>query len=232
MKTIFFTALVTASSCLTFAQDMQDQLRLKAGNYWVYEGTVEWTFVNTVPARIGKKHITWKSEILEGTTRGDLKAFLVLGSVADLAWYEPGMKRGQYIWIIHRNRFFIIAADPKILARFRNPKDPLRDMVLAEEPILQFPLRLRSCTVEIKPEEPRQRTDSRYCWYLQNRRKEMLNIGGVPPNVVEVWTTRYQTIPLHEALGFAPSVGFVTYDFSHHGTIAEAHVKLIEAHLQ
>ncbi len=220
-------------------QDLQTLLRLKIGNYWVYRGTVEWTYpsgpeedAKSARTRFGKKHITWKSEIIEEVTRGEIKAFLVQGSVFDLPWYEPGTKPEQYLWVIYRNRFYSIGAKPEILARFHDPKDSLTTLIIVEEPVLQFPLRLNKCTVEVKSEEPRERDDLRYCWFLESKSGKDLSSAGLPPNAVDVWTACYQTIPSHEVLGFAPTIGFVSFDFSHHGTLAEAHVKLVEVHLQ
>jgi len=220
------------SGAICAGQDLEQELRLKAGNYWVYRGTVEWTYVDTTPPQFGKKRITWKSEILEETARGDLKAFLVQGSFFDLPWYEPDTRPGQYIWIVYRDRFYSIAVDPEILARFHDARDSLIDLVLAEEPILQAPLHLGRCTVGLKPTEPRQRPDLRYCWYLENRRKQNFDVIGPAHNLKTVWTARYQTLPSHEILGFAPGIGFVSFDFSHHGTLSEAHVKLVKARLQ
>lgn len=225
------TLLVTTAS-LVAAQDLKDQLRLKPGNYWVYSGTVEWTYINTTPPRFGKKHIRWKTEILEESIRGDLKAFLVRGSLFDLAWYEPDTEPSQHFWILYRDRFFSIASDAQMLARFHDTKDSLVDLVLDQDPLLQVPLRLGRCTLAIKPPEPRQRPDLRYCWYLESRRRQTFKATGIPHNLNTVWSARYQTLPEHEILGFSPGVGFVSFDFSHHGTLAEAHVKLIEAHLQ
>jgi hypothetical protein len=212
-------------------QAPEAQLGLKVGNYWIYGGRVAWSDVTAKNAYDAKK-ISWKTEILESTIRGELKAYLVRGSVTDLAWYEPEDKPGmQSLWIIYRNRFYILGADKGLLRRFHDSKDSLVSLVTEEEPVLQFPLRLNQCTTELKPEEPRDRNDLMYCWHMERRRIGKLSTSGVPQSPVVQWTAWYRTNPDHQILGFAPGIGITSYDFSHHGSIYEAHVKLVSAHL-
>ncbi len=235
-------ALIGASLASGIALGQQPpevQLRLRPGNYWVYRGVVEWTYISTpeqqarnLPPRLGKKRIVWKSQILEQATRGDLKAYLVKGSFDDLPWYEPGRTEQQYLWIVYKNRFYTLAIDSGLLRRFRDPTDSLVSAVLKEEPVLQFPLRLSQCTTPIAPDEPRQRDDLFYCWHLEDKKRmEQTHIPGVTGSPT-VWKAWYRTMPDHQIYGFAPGWGFISYDFSHHGTLSEAHVKLVEAHLR
>jgi hypothetical protein len=211
-------------------QPLDSLLRLKPGNYWIYAGTVAWSDVTTKTFSRSKK-IIWKTEIFEEMSRGELKAYLVKGAFADLTWYEPGDKAGQYLWIIYKDRFYSLGVDPDLLRRFRDPKDSLISAVLEEEPIMQAPLQLNQCTVALQPEE-RDRQDMMYCWYMEDMGLRKLAASNVPPGPVTVWTAWYRTNPDHQTLGFAPGVGIISYDFSHHGSVSEAHVKLIEAHLQ
>jgi hypothetical protein len=215
------------------SEPIEMQLRLKTGNYWVYRGTVEWTYVSHVelPARSGKKQITWKSEIVEEIDRGPLKAYVVVGSFDDLPWYEPGKKPGKYLWIVYENRFYTRALDADTLARVRDITDPLVSLIERDQPVLQFPLSLNRCTTELKPEEPK-RDDLNYCWYIAEKIRRRAGIQDLPFSLTEVWTAEYKTMPDYQALSFAPGTGFVAFDFSHHGTLSEAHVKLVEAHLR
>jgi hypothetical protein len=205
-------------------------LRLRPGNYWTYAGTVEWSVPNQ-GAKTGKKMVRWKTEIAEQTRHGELKAYLVTGSPFDLAWYEPSKKPGQYVWIVYQNRFYMLAADPDMLKRFRDAGDPLTDLVEKDDPVLQLPLAMGKCNGILKPAEPRERPDLRYCWYIENKRTKMIGATGVSRSA-RVWEASNFTNPDEEHIGFAPGVGIVSYDYRHHGTVAEAHVKLIETHLQ
>src|SRR5439155_13919912 len=113
-------------------------------------GTVEWTD-HARQARITKKQITWKIEILEEVEHGGLRAYLVNGSFDDLPWYEPGREPGEYLWIVYQDRFFTRVLDGVLLGRFHDATDPLVDVIEQDEPVLQFPLHLDSCTQALKP---------------------------------------------------------------------------------
>ena len=215
------------------SEPIEMQLRLKTGNYWIYQGIVEWTYVShgEQPARFGKKEITWKSEIVEEIDHGLLKAYIVSGSFEDLPWYEPGKKPGKYLWIVYKNRFYTRTLDPETLTRVRDKADALVTLIESDQPVLQFPLQLNRCTSELKPDQPA-RDDLNYCWYVAGKTRRGVRSSGVPPSPAEIWTANYRTMPDFQALSFAPGTGFVAYDFSHHGTLSEAHVKLVEAHLR
>lgn len=231
--TVWCLGVSAASQPAAGSQPIEMQLRLKAGNYWVYRGVAQWTYGSRdgQPARFGKKRITWKSEIVEEIDRGPLKAFVVNGSFNDLPWYEPDKRPGKYLWIVYENRFYTRALDAETLAHVRDTADTLVSLIESDQPVLQFPLRLNRCTVELKPDEPK-RDDLNYCWYIAERNRRKAAIQGVPSSPAEVWTAHYQTTPDYQALSFAPGTGFVDYDFSHHGTLSEVHVKLVEAHLR
>jgi len=226
-----FMLMLLGGGAARAQQPLEDQLRLKTGNYWVYAGTVAWSDVTAKNSYSAKK-ITWKTEILEKATRGNLKAYRVRGSFADLSWYEPEDKPGQYLWIIYQNRFYSLALNSDLLRRFHDPNDSLVSAVLDEEPVLQLPLRLNECTTELQPDEPRERDDKLYCWHMEKKQMGKVSARGVAENPVTQWIAWYRTMPEHHVLGFAPGVGIISYDFSHHGSIYEAHVKLAEAHLQ
>jgi hypothetical protein len=235
---IALIAVSMTSGMAVAQQPPEDELRLKPGNYWVYRGVVKWAYPSTpeeqarqAPARLGKKQIVWKLQILEEVTRDDLKAYLVKGSLDQLSWYAPGKKEEQSLWIVCKDRFYMLVMDPDLLRRFRDPTDSLVSAVLKEEPVLQFPSRLSQCTTPIAPDQPRQRDDLFYCWYLEDKKLlEVAHISGVT-GPLTVWKAWYRSLPDHQIYGFAPGWGFVSYDFSHHGTPSEAHVKLVEAHL-
>src|SRR5262249_24082138 len=148
-----------------------------------------------------------------------------------LAWYLPEDKLGmKSLWVVYQNRFYILGADDDLLRRFHDSNDSLISIVVEEEPVLQFPLRSNQCTTELQPIEARDRDDLMYCWHLGRKRIAKLNATGVPQSPVVQWTAWYRTNPDHQMLGFVPGVGIISYDFSHHGSISEAHVKLAEAH--
>jgi hypothetical protein len=230
----FSTLLILLLSSISFPQSPQSLeqiLCLKPGNSWVYRGTVEWVDTSQ-KSGTASKQITWKTQVMEESVHGPLKAFLVHGSVADLPWYTPDTQPGDYLWIVYQGRFYSLAVEPDLLKRFHDPSDTLIDLIDTEEPMIQLPLRQNECTVSIKPKEKRERNDLFYCWHFEDKQQRPIRVKGVRSKAAEEWQLWYRSNPDHQIWSLVPGIGFTAYDFSHHGTVSEAHMKLVEAHLQ
>lgn len=199
-------------------------LRLKPGNYWVYRGTAF--------SDHSKFPVTWKIEILEEATHDALHAYLVRGGFLDLAWFDKYRSPRSYVWIISKDRFYVLDASPELLKSFHDPKDTLQTQIASEEPLIELPLTPSTCTRALHPAEEIKRDDLFYCWHFEDKTSQKLTVRGISQQRTIVWNLVYRTNPDHQILGFAPGIGFVSYDFAHHGTPAEAHVKLLEAHLK
>jgi hypothetical protein len=58
-------------------------------------------------------------------------------------------------------------------------------------------------------------------------------IAGLPhemPQEVDSYSLAYRTLPDDTKIDFVPGVGIVTYEYHHHGTVADTEVKLVEFH--
>jgi hypothetical protein len=209
-------------------------LRLKPGNYWIYSGKAESVDPTKEgePPSVSKFHVRWKVEILEEALRGDLRAYLVHGWFLDLAWFETGRERGGYLWITYQNRFYVLQLNPDLLKAFRDPRASLLEKIKTEQPMIQLPLTDSQCAQPLEEGQELKRDDLFYCWHFEEKTKVRLQAAGLATHSAAVWKLWYRTMPDHQILGFVPHVGFVSYDFAHHGTPSEAHVKLVEAHLR
>lgn len=218
----------------TNANAVQELLALKAGNSWSYQGTVKWTTVATAahPSVVREKEITWKTEVQEESAHGQLKAYLLHGSVDDLLGYDPDNRPAYYLWIVYQDRLFTLQAAPDIIRRFHDSNDPLTDLVGTSEPVMQLPMELGKCTTPLHPKEKRERDDLFYCWHFEQAEPQVLHIRGVPSQTSPQWDVAYRTMPDHQIWHISPGIGITAYDYSHHGTVSESHVKLVEAHLQ
>lgn len=206
-------------------------LRLKPGNFWVYRGKVEWVDTNQ-KSGTASRQITWKSEIMEESTHGQLKAWLVHGSVADLPWYSPETQPQDHLWIVYQDRFYALPMQPDLLARFHNPSDNLMDLIDSEDPMIQLPLHQNECTTPVHAREPATSKDLFYCWHFEEKQPQAIHIKGVHSQTADAWQLWYRSNPEHEIWTLVPEIGFTSYDYSHHGTVSEVHVKLVEAHLK
>jgi hypothetical protein len=237
MKTVVFVAVLLVSASVRAQSDssLKSLLRLKPGNYWVYSGVAESTGLSKPgePLTVKKFPVRWKIEILEETSRDDLRAYLVRGGFLDLAWFEPKRKRQDYLWIAYDGRFYSLQLTADLLKAFRDPKADLLSHIESEQPLIQLPLTNLSCAEPlVENSQEVKRDDFFYCWFFQEKKKRRVNAIGLGTRSMEVWELWYRSNPDHQILGFAPHIGFVSYDFAHHGTPSEAHVKLVAVHLK
>jgi hypothetical protein len=233
-KKLAFTALLLLS-IPAFSQSppssLEQTLRLKPGNFWIYRGRVEWVDTNQ-KSGTASREITWKSQIMEDSTHGQIKAWLVRGSVADLPWYSPETQPQDHLWIVYQDRFYALPMQPDLLTRFHDPGDNLMDLIDSEQPMIQLPLRQNECTKPLHAQEPETRTDLFYCWHFEDKQPQAIHVKGVHSQTADGWQLWYRSMPDHQIWSLVPGIGFVAYDFSHHGTVSEVHMKLIEAHLK
>jgi hypothetical protein len=235
MRALVLTAVILAGAPLWAQREnsLRSLLRLKAGNYWVYAGAAESgkTSEPGEPVSIDRFPVRWKVEILEETVHGDLRAYLVRGGFLDLAWFEKGRKPQEYLWISCQDRFYSLQLNPDLLKRFRDPQASLLEPIESEQPLIQLPLQDGKCAKGLQDGAEIPRDDLFYCWHFEGKEKRPLSATGLGTRTVEVWQLWYRSNPDHQILGFVPGIGFVSYDFAHHGTPSQAHVKLVEAHL-
>ena len=68
--------VVNAAASGQGQQSLEQILRLKPGNSWTYRGTVEWVDTSE-KSGTASRQITWKSEIMEESVHGQLKAYMI-----------------------------------------------------------------------------------------------------------------------------------------------------------
>jgi hypothetical protein len=72
------------------------------------------------------------------------------------------------------------------------------------------------------------RQDNNYCWYVEEKQATRLRIGGYPNRQpADVWTLAYRTCPDHQIMEFVAGLGFTHYVYVHHGSVANADVRLV-----
>ena len=73
------------------------------------------------------------------------------------------------------------------------------------------------------------RADHMYCYYVKDEKNlDLSYIKGVEKGLKKVYTIVYDTLPDHEQVEYAEGVGIISYNFVHHGTVDEKHVRLVE----
>jgi len=185
------------------------------GTYWIYSGTVEW--------QGGKKELTWKSEILESVTRGDLKVALLRGHPGDLVFYDSETSPQCYALISRQEHEVYLA---HLYRSCKLPDGSLTDLMIAENLILKFPMRTGD-----KFGNDGERDDSMYAWVvLSEATTKLPGVRRIPAGPFHSYTLTYRTNPDHQIVTYVPGIGLTEYSYSHHGTPSEVRMHLTEFH--
>lgn len=78
-------------------QGIQSGFPPSKGSYWIYQGVTKWTKPNS--NEVIERTLKWKMEVIETINREQVTAAIVKGFPEDLAWYEEGKERGDYLII-------------------------------------------------------------------------------------------------------------------------------------
>lgn len=191
---------------------------LQKGNWWIYEGNVGWT----EGAKKFNQAISWKMEVIEVVKKTGLEIALIKGFPDDLAFYERGKERGNYLIVRDSDKYWLVRlldADwQKSLGNISFKNGRLEFTSLSFDLILQMPLRVGQKFAQ----EDVNRTDNQYCWFVCDR----ISWGNR-----KGFRLVYETGPDDTTAEFVPGVGITRFAYNHHGTYFECDVKLIKTNV-
>jgi hypothetical protein len=204
-------------------------LPLVPGASWVYRGTIESTVLKRGSAHLIRRLVTRTMEVRAVKRYGRTTVALVKGYPGELAWYEPGRPRGTYLIIQPEGGAFYLVADDdgSALQRWRAT---CRAPPIPDPAHMMLDRFLRVGRTFGGDKSVKKRPDKWYQWHVEAAR--CVQIPGVPG--VDAKRRRHEyrigfrTCPGHVLLYFVPGLGITRYVYSHHGTVAETDVRLIE----
>lgn len=171
--------------------------------------------------------LTWKMEVVATLERPNVFAALIKGGPWDLAWYEPGKARGDYVILrVGKFRYYQYSGERALeLWSKLKESDPrfIPSSIEDGELILDFPL----ADGKVFGGDFSGFLRSRYCWVVEGESGKTFPGAEKFPGSVQ-YTLTYRTSPDHQFLGFATGVGIVSYAYGHHGTLSETELQLIE----
>ena len=202
---------------------------LETGTYWIYRGPCRWSggpHGNAIYAGV----LSCRMEVTEVLHRDKWTAAVLKGFPTDLDWYTPGQLPGNYL-ILHRGkRYYLQVSDQAtVLKRLRDPQDRLKGLVRDDNLILDFPLKKGKLYGHLDEFVRRMRM---WCWQVEDVHSVTLhrrNRAKMPVSHL-AYRLAYRTNPDEEIETFVPCIGFTTYTYAHHGTVAECHLRLVTFH--
>jgi hypothetical protein len=214
-------ALAAVVAAAAQAQPGSSVFPMEKGTSWIYAGWVAWQ-------EGSRLQLTWKSEVLDSVERGTYKVALVLGDPRDLTWYSETTKRGCYLLMAVDDREFYLRrpASGCVL-----PQRGFSDLARGVDLFLRLPARVGD-VFGADPETKRRFPDGRYAWCVDDRGPVSLaGIKGVPQErPFTAYTLMFRTNPDHQIATYVPGIGLTSYVYSHHGTVSEVDMRLVEFH--
>lgn len=223
--------LLCLCNCQPATAQEPDYFPLAKGNYWIYRGETKYLLKNPNTGQNEPKSevLIWKMEVVDTAARELLFAALIKGGPEDLAWYQPGKERGDYVIIRVGTATYYRFADKAALDAWEKIKDktqPLSDLGESGELFLDAPL----VEGKVFGGDIGSLARGRYCWVVEGwgafNPKRFPAAGKLKD--ARNFSLIYRTNPDHVFIDFVPGLGIVGYEYGHHGTLSETSLSLIE----
>jgi len=197
--------------------------------YWLYRGTVDWTDPQT--DKTVQTNVTLKMTVQKVIQKPEFAIAILSGFPRDLDWASAEVAPMPWLLIeTKRHEVFLDSLPPDFdYAKLQKDAATL-DKFLSEENLLfRWPLKKG---LKFGDAESLQREDGEYCWVVIDREKKNLSeIKGLAPQTAEVFLLRYATNPDDTEYELSPGIGILSYQYHHHGTVADTSLTLVEFHL-
>jgi len=210
--------------------DPQLAFPLSQGNYWVYRGLVRSSVEGSTVGKV--TDVTWKMSVVRVVQRDGFVVAVVSGFPGDLDWSEGEAQPELSVLIRTPDAKFYLSSLSEAgvtLDHLDDPKYPLEGLVEKADWILQLPLakgKKFSCD-----DDAAVRDDGRYCWIAGPPHPAALDgVKGIPPGDRTAYEVGYVTNPDDTEFDFVPGIGIASYEYHHHGTIADTELRLVEFH--
>ena len=198
------------------------------GTYWVYKGTVRWG--DPEEEKPSSADVTWKMTVQHVIRKKGVVAAVVTGFPADLDW-SAGTTEPKP-WLIletEKHQVYYLNLGPDFDLAKLNGDDHVFDRDLAVDNLFfEWPLKPGA---KFCDEDGKKRDDGLYCWVVTESRKKKLEAArGAPSDEQSVFQMEYRTLPDDTTVELVPGVGLVSYQYHHHGTVADTELQLVEFH--
>jgi len=201
---------------------------LTPGTWWLYRGTVQWTESET--NRPAATHAAIKMQVERVIQTTDFTLAVISGFPADLDWSNGQVDPKPSLLIETRDHEVFLHDLPPDFDYAKLEKDAAAlDKFLSQENLLfRWPLKKG---MKFGDPESLRRPDDRYCWVVATQQMKILKeIKGITPKPAEIFLLQFVTNPDDEQMELSPGIGILSYQYHHHGTVADTSLTLVEFH--
>jgi hypothetical protein len=229
---IVCTGLLSALAFLSlYARRPADASRFfpfSQGTYWVYKGTVRWyDNENDKPA---SADVTWKMSVEKVIRKQGVVAAVVKGFPGDLDWTAGTTEPKPWLMLEdEKHNVYYENLGPDFDLTKLNGDDHVFDRFMVEDNFFfHWPL-MRGA--KFCDEEAKKREDGMYCWIVEeSTTKKLSPVKGAPAGDQTTFQLKYRTLPDDTTMEVVPGVGLLSYEYHHHGTLADTELQLVEFH--
>ena len=209
--------------------DEERFLPLVPGTYWVYQGTVEWGADSDTEKSTTTK-ITLTSKVERVYENSDFSMAVISGFPSDQDWATGQVEPKRSLLIETRKHEVFVDTLPPDFNFAKLEKDPaaLANLLSGDNVLFRWPLKRG---MKFGDAESVKRDDDMYCWVVtEQQRKNLGDIKGLAARQGEVSLLRYATNPDDTEMEVSPGIGVLSYEYHHHGTVANTSLTLVEFH--
>lgn len=201
---------------------------LNVGTYWLYKGTVRWD--DPESEKPGSAEVSWKMTVERVIRRKGVVAAVITGFPADLDWSAGTAEPKPWLFIEdEQHRVFFENLGPDFALSELNGDDHAFDKFMVYDNLFfQWPVHQGA---KFCDEQAKKREDGNYCWNVAETTKRRLQgVIGVPADEQLMFRMEYWTLPDDQKIELAAGVGVLSYNYHHHGTVADTELQLAEFH--
>jgi hypothetical protein len=198
------------------------------GTYWVYKGTVHWD--EPEGEKPGSADVTWKMTVERVIRKKGIVAAVVTGFPADLDWSAGTTEPKPWLIVeTDKHRIYYENLGPDFdLAKFNGDDHVFDKFLVVDNLFFEWPLKQDA---KFCDDEAKKRDDGMYCWVVgQSRKKKLEAVAGATSDEQSVFQMQYRTLPDDTTVELVPGLGLLSYQYHHHGTVADTELQLVEFH--
>jgi len=201
---------------------------LTKGTWWLYRGTVTWSDQQT--EKEAHAEVTLKMTVEKVIQKPELIIAVLSGFPRDLDWATGEVPAMPWLLIETKRHEIFLNSMPPDFDYTKLEKDATSlDKFLSEDNLLfRWPLKQG---MKFGDAEILRRDDARYCWVVASQEtKKPGEIKALPSLSAEVFLLQYITNPDDTEMELSPGIGILSYQYHHHGTVADTSLTLVEFH--